>query len=79
MLNFGASKPRVKGGLGLPPLDPRLTGQLSSVNAIPAIWDILTYYTYYLIFMKKMFWLNDLRRYAEWSEARKFYDMGGEK
>ena len=26
-----------------------------------------------------MLWLNDLRRYAEWSEARKFYDMGGKK
>ena len=26
-----------------------------------------------------MLWLNDLRRYAERSEARKFYDMGGEK
>ena len=26
-----------------------------------------------------MLWLNNLRRYAEWSEARKFYDMGGEK
>ena len=30
--------------------------------------------------MKKvMLWLNDLRRYAEQSEARKFYDMSGEK
>ena len=28
---------------------------------------------------KVMLWLNDLRRYAERSEARKFYDMGGEK
>ena len=28
---------------------------------------------------KVMLWLNNLRRYAEWSEARKFYDMGGEK
>ena len=26
-----------------------------------------------------MLWLNDLRRYGDWSEARKFYDMGGEK
>ena len=28
---------------------------------------------------KVMLLLNDLRRYAEQSEARKFYDMGGEK
>ena len=28
---------------------------------------------------KVILWLNDLRRYAEQSEARKFYDMGGEK
>ena len=26
-----------------------------------------------------MLWLNDLRRYAEQSMARKLYDMGGEK
>ena len=26
-----------------------------------------------------MLWLNDLRRYAERSKARKFYDMSGEK
>ena len=26
-----------------------------------------------------MVWLIDLGRYAEQSEARKFYDMGGEK
>ena len=45
------------------------------------LWVHILYYTYFLIFMKKVMlqWLNDLRRYAEQSKARKFYDMGGEK
>ena len=48
----------------------------------------LTYYLnhlcplqgYFLMFLKKLYlWLLDLMRHAKQSEARKFYDMSGEK
>ena len=59
-----------------PTADKNRTLDCTSIN----FWDIFIYYTHFLIFMKKLsLWLYNFGRYAEQSQARKFYDMDGEK
>ena len=39
----------------------------------------LKIYIFYTFMKKICLWLFDLRSYAEWSKAKKFYDVSAEK
>ena len=53
--------------------------------ALQSIWDnfmllhTLKIYIFYTFMKKICLWLFDLRSYAEWSKAKKFYDVSAEK
>ena len=61
--------------ISTPKVDKNRTLDCTSINLTHSyILDL-----FFNLHEKIMLWLNDLRRYAKWSETRKFHDMSGEK
>ena len=61
--------------ISTPKVDKNRTLDCTSIN----LRHTYILHLFFNLYEKVMLRLNDLRRYAERSKARKFYDMGGEK